>query len=1224
MAGENVNRRIHLYINDREIVNSANSIDAALRKVRNEKRNLVKGTEDYDAKLKQLLDTEKKLIDEQSRYRSELAQTKGVLNQIKDAIGPVATGFLTAFSITSVIDGFTNKVREGWQMVTNFDQKQADLAATMGKNRVQIAGLTLDAIKYGASSAYSATAVSDLQNELAKLGKTAPEIKAMTKDVLNAATALDTDLANAAVLVGGQLNSYGENANQAGKYSDIMANSVNISATSYEYLATSLPKVSAVAAQNNVTFERLNATMGVLADQNVQAETAGTGFRNILLESAKAGRPYQEMLDEVKNSADQSKKAVELFGKENATVAVILANSTDKINSNTEALQNSAGSAERLAKEKLDSIKGSIESFSGAWEGFVLSLEKGDGFISKAVRGVVDLGTSFLNLITPMERVSDQLQKEQLDLNQLVHQITSSNVSNEERKRLMNQLSEQYPDFVKNIDLEKISNKDLNEELEKVNEQYVKRIALQKQAEKVEDAQKTMGDLLADKLEYEQKLAALLEKSKQKYKLKIPIDYGDLQKSAAQIKTMLQARNVEDGMFGDVGYINTYVSAIKGFEKAVNAADKELQKESENLSNSEKILGIKTEKQNEANKAAEEQLEILKKLRAEAKSLGMANSDKATESELKVWIAAYKERMKYKGQETEEDKKKREKALEDARKHSEDLKKQLEVSEKELLDTKREFQDVNLQNQKDGYQKELDILNTEYDRKIENLKTKVAQEQAEIDKLRASLNDSKNTKSDKDLIQQQIDNKVKLQKIYNDTSVSLETTRLIKIAALQEKYISKDIKDSEDNHKKMLSQLKERQEAELAGISSLAEAKEILSEFMSDDEIKKVRSLEDAKKLIKEQNLKEEYKLQEDYLIDSMARIQALFAQEEMTGIPLISEEERAALMEFYDDLAVKLNNIQTAKKGSSEGENKDISTLSGIDILGFNPEQWQNAFDSLDSWVEKLEAVGTVIGGLKNAFGMFFSFVDASDRRSLQKFEANSRKKQKELSDQLEKGYITQEIYNARKDKLDADLAKKRAELEYKQAKREKLMNIASIISNTAMGVSKALAQGGFVLGIPWAAIVGALGAVQLANAIAQPLPSKEGFFDRGYTGDGPERNSPGPVHYEEYVVPRKVLFSDDPLVPSIVGYLEAKRTGKVTATSSSGDYATGNSQMQSAGNSTADPKMLALMDRMANVLEVIEEEGIAAWLVNDLKTAKDLRKKQRELENIENQTKR
>jgi hypothetical protein len=102
--------------------------------------------------------------------------------------------------------------------------------------------------------------------------------------------------------------------------------------------------------------------------------------------------------------------------------------------------------------------------------------------------------------------------------------------------------------------------------------------------------------------------------------------------------------------------------------------------------------------------------------------------------------------------------------------------------------------------------------------------------------------------------------------------------------------------------------------------------------------------------------------------------------------------------------------------------------------------------------------------------------------------------------------------------------------------------MNIASIIGNTAVGVSKALAQGGFIL--VFLCRNCSCSETTIA-AIAQPLPDRGGFYDGGYTGSGPERNSPGPVHYDEYVA-KKVLFSNDPVVPNIVGYLEAKRTGK------------------------------------------------------------------------------
>jgi hypothetical protein len=72
---------------------------------------------------------------------------------------------------------------------------------------------------------------------------------------------------------------------------------------------------------------------------------------------------------------------------------------------------------------------------------------------------------------------------------------------------------------------------------------------------------------------------------------------------------------------------------------------------------------------------------------------------------------------------------------------------------------------------------------------------------------------------------------------------------------------------------------------------------------------------------------------------------------------------------------------------------------------------------------------------------------------------------------------------------------------------------------------------------------------ALQLIAAIAQPLPDRGGFYDGGYTGSGPERNSPGPVHYDEYV-PKKVLFSNDPVVPNIVVILRLSALAKPTNT--------------------------------------------------------------------------
>jgi hypothetical protein len=42
------------------------------------------------------------------------------------------------------------------------------------------------------------------------------------------------------------------------------------------------------------------------------------------------------------------------------------------------------------------------------------------------------------------------------------------------------------------------------------------------------------------------------------------------------------------------------------------------------------------------------------------------------------------------------------------------------------------------------------------------------------------------------------------------------------------------------------------------------------------------------------------------------------------------------------------------------------------------SPEQWQNAFDNLDGFSNKIAAVELAIGAVKNAFGIYFQFLEA------------------------------------------------------------------------------------------------------------------------------------------------------------------------------------------------------------------------------------------------------
>ena len=135
---------------------------------------------------------------------------------------------------------------------------------------------------------------------------------------------------------------------------------------------------------------------------------------------------------------------------------------------------------------------------------------------------------------------------------------------------------------------------------------------------------------------------------------------------------------------------------------------------------------------------------------------------------------------------------------------------------------------------------------------------------------------------------------------------------------------------------------------------------------------------------------------------------------------------------------------------------------------------------------------------------------ISMPEKKQLKQYEKNTKAKKAALDKQLDAGKISQEQYNARVSQLDAELDAKKAEIENKQAKRQKTMAIADVIKNTALAIMSIWAQVpkfdfGATAGI-LTAMVSALGAAQLAIIAAQPLPGAEsgGFIDVVRSQDG------------------------------------------------------------------------------------------------------------------------
>lgn len=99
MASKSEVRRIRLYLNGKEIADSQKTINAAVRKGRNELALLTKGTDKYEAKLKEVQALQKR----QKEYQEDLKGTRKGLDKVRSSLGGVKAAMLGAFSVVAIM-----------------------------------------------------------------------------------------------------------------------------------------------------------------------------------------------------------------------------------------------------------------------------------------------------------------------------------------------------------------------------------------------------------------------------------------------------------------------------------------------------------------------------------------------------------------------------------------------------------------------------------------------------------------------------------------------------------------------------------------------------------------------------------------------------------------------------------------------------------------------------------------------------------------------------------------------------------------------------------------------------------------------------------------------------------------------------------------------------------------------------------------------------------------
>ena len=352
---------------------------------------------------------------ELQKIKMETMETTSWLERMNNGItkwgGMIATG---AAALTGV--SFTiNKLR------SNRDDKeeaQAELKALTGLDDDSIQWLTRQAEILSTSMEESGLRIRQSSDEILQaymlIGSKKPELlgnkealNAVTVEAMRLAAAAKIDLKDAVTATTISLNMYGESADQAAKYVNVLAAGSKEGAADVSAQAATIKNAGVAAASAGVSIEQLQGTIQTLAEKGVEAEVAGTALRKFFLvlqtgpdETNPKVVGLQTALENLNKKGMTAGDIQKMFGEEAYTAASILIQNVDAVDRYTQAVTNTNIAVEQAAINS-DTNRAKLEQHKNALK------EAGNELIERLNPSLMSLTSLTNKVITALPKLID-------------------------------------------------------------------------------------------------------------------------------------------------------------------------------------------------------------------------------------------------------------------------------------------------------------------------------------------------------------------------------------------------------------------------------------------------------------------------------------------------------------------------------------------------------------------------------------------------------------------------------------------------------------------------------------------------------------------------------------------------------------------------------------------------------------------------------------------------
>lgn len=411
------------------------------------------------------------------------------------------------------------------------------------------------------------------------------------------------------------------------------------------------------------------------------------------------------------------------------------------------------------------------------------------------------------------------------------------------------------------------------------------------------------------------------------------------------------------------------------------------------------------------------------------------------------------------------------------------------------LEAEKALQESRIALMEEGLDKELAVIRNGYQQKIDAIKgnssAEVAQRKSLQEEMNKALSDAteeyEKNRADADLqnrlaiaeegSEEELAVRLEILEKQKEAEIKAAESNGADISLIEQKYL---------NDKRKLYE--EYAADDVEEISKSAAAQQVVRNAMYNSEIKEMEKAFAAGLISREEYERKKAEITEQYSIDTAKA--AISSLEEQLAVEELSADDREAIAEKLQKAKADLANAEADAEIAAIERIKDEEEKSYKKRMK-NAQMWMGVAS---------DAIGTIGDLMSTLYEGEINSIEKQQEANEEAYNADVER----IDVMVEQGVLSTEEGEARKRAAEAETAKKNEELEnekvklqQKQAKWQKSVDISQAGIATALAITRALPN------LVLAAIVGAMGAVQIATIAATPIPAyKEGTKNGGHVG--------------------------------------------------------------------------------------------------------------------------